>query len=159
MPDLPSVHIFFFSLYGNAILSRDPSWYTISFSRFYTHCLVFCFSMHSSPIVISCHCPFQSAAHTSIHLATTACTCIPPVLFYSSFYHLAQPPIPSADQSVTSASCDIFSWSILLAQAPVQVYYIGHFISPVHFATFLPFWHTPHCYHQLSSRTIIRFQA
>jgi len=83
-----------FPLCGNAILFRDSSWYTISFSRFYTHCLVFCFSMHSSPIVISCHCPFQSTVHTSIHLTTTACTCILPVFQSYFILHLITFPTP-----------------------------------------------------------------
>jgi len=126
----PSVSSFF-PLCGNAILFRDSP-YTISFSRSYTHCLVVCLSMHSSPIVISCHCPFQSAVHTSIQSPSSDdsphfhFSCLQ-VLFYSSPY-----PIPPFYIRHLCASCDISSWSTPLAQAPVQVYYIGHLTSTVY---------------------------
>jgi hypothetical protein len=145
---------------GNAILSRDPP-YTISFSRSYTHCLVVCFSMHSSPIVISCHCPFQSAVHTSIQSPSSddsphfhsSCS---QVLFYSSPYH-----IPFI--SVTCVPVAIY----LLGPRRLPKHLFKYIISGIllHLYISLPFssfWRIsfiPRCYHQLSSYTIIHFQS
>jgi hypothetical protein len=110
----------------------------------------------SSPVIA--HFNQQSIPQYSYHIATTACTCILPVLFYSSLYHL---PHHRADQSDTSV--------------PVAIYFLGPFRLPKHLFKYIisgillhlyifsfhflsAVYPSPRCYHQLSSHTT-RFQS